>query len=364
MIHLKNALITSICLCKRGKNKLRTIYKSASNGEKGELEIQTLMKANLEQGELLNVVYAPERPDSDGEGMSAVEIRKAAHLAAQRGLTLDIEHDGVPIPKEDAWIAETFIVSKGDERFQDWKDYKGNSVGDLTGSWASLIRLESPKLRKAYRDGEFDGVSMFGLAAVETSKSNKAAEKVVRQLEDATKDINMNPEELKALLKAHSDELLLKVEEKIAVISKSVKKTEEPEVIEVIESTRPVFKGKVGDSEAIAAYRDELASWQLNERISKGEVTVEELDAMVKEAEVGEPTDEQANIAKSDNAEVRSLKRQVFKAQQVSNVESKEGEADESNEASSAKDLVAFGQGIAKSVSRIAPSFRTVSKTD
>lgn len=330
MLRLKNAVITSIALCKRGKNKMRTLYKSA-DGDRA-LEVRPLIKADIERGELLSVVYAPNREDDDGEGMEPEEIRKAAHRAMQNGLDLDIEHDGRKLSREEAWVAESFIVSKGDERFQDWRDYENNPVGDLTGAWASVIRLESEPLRKAYREGRFDGVSMFGEAVAVQSKSQTA--EVVRHVERAAnQEISMTIEELKAVLKAANEEVLAKVDEKIQPILKAMAPKEGDEQ-KPVENPRPVFKGSTADAEALAAYQADLAAWELNQKISKGEITSEQLAELVKSAAEGEPTDEEAGVAKTDTAEVKSLKRRLFKAQKRSNVsKSAEDNADASDDA-------------------------------
>jgi hypothetical protein len=362
MIFLKDAVITTIALCKRGKNKLRTLYKSAD----ASLEVQTLVKASTEQGELLAVVYAPDRPDDDGDAMTAKEIRKAAHRAMREGIELDIEHDGRTLSRDEAWVAESFIIAKGDERFRDWQDYQGNPVGDLTGAWASLTRLESDELRAAYRRGEFDGVSMFGTAAVEQRKSQSAAN-VVRRLEGATKEIDMNEEELKAILKAHSTELLAAVDAKLATVAKSADaEGTEDNTDETESDPRPVFKGNVSDSEALRAYQSELAAWELNQRVQKGEITADELATLVKSASEGEPSDEEAGIVAEDSAEVKSLKRRLFKAQKVSNVsksaDEPEGESDEFD----AEKAHEFGLSIAKAMSGPSTpgSFKVVPKTD
>jgi len=360
MIRLKDAVITTIALCKRGKNQLTTVYKSADDS----LEVRTVVKGNTEAGELLAVVYAPERPDDDGEGMSATEIRKMAHRAMQGGLDIDIEHvDGTKVAKGDAWVAESFIVAKGDERFANWTDYKGNPVGDLTGAWASLIRLESEPLRAAYRRGDFDGVSMFGTAAVEQRKSH-AAHDVVRRLEGATTENDMDPKELKEILKAQSEELLTAVDEKITSALAKAAETEEAE--ETDEDPRPVFKGNVTDSEALIAYKDKLAAWELNQKIAKGEVTADQLAELVKSATEGEPSDDDAGIEKADTPEVRSLKRELFKAQKASNTKSVEKSDEGSDGPLDARAAIELGNEIAKTMNRETeqPGFLTVPKTD
>lgn len=161
---LRNGKITCISLCRRGRNKVRTLLKSD-----GRFGVALLTKADKDL--LHALVYVPEENgaiDTDGDVMTAAEIQKMAHdfLAESDGGKIDIEHDLRPLSSDEVRIAETFIVQKGDSRF-DWAtDYDGNPV-DPTGSWGIILKILDPDLRADFESGALDGVSLFGHAEFE-----------------------------------------------------------------------------------------------------------------------------------------------------------------------------------------------------
>src|SRR5262245_37886818 len=101
---IKKARVTAIALVKRGANALPVLYKADEGAE-----FSTLTKWNDEQGEILSVVYAPDRADSDDHYADADTIRDMAHSFAREGMTLDVKHairwGGKALPKEDAFVA-------------------------------------------------------------------------------------------------------------------------------------------------------------------------------------------------------------------------------------------------------------------
>jgi hypothetical protein len=141
------------------------VYKA----DEGKAEFHTIVKAadNFdERGELLAVVYAPETVDKQGDIASAEVIRDMAHEFQRSGGQIDMRHDLKPVSKAQAFVAENFIIQKGDERFNDFKDYDGKLV-NVVGGWGVMIKVEDPALRKLYRDGGWNGVSMYGPAEFE-----------------------------------------------------------------------------------------------------------------------------------------------------------------------------------------------------
>ncbi|KKN08015.1 hypothetical protein LCGC14_1061080 [marine sediment metagenome] len=155
---LKNAKITHISLCRKGRNKLRTVMKSG-----GRIEIPlTVSKLDDTEGLLYCLVYVPELVDIDGDIMDAAEIQKMAHGFLSNGGNIDVEHDLDPLSSEQIRICETLIVQKGDERFSNIT-YDGETI-DPTGSWGVVLKILDPELKAAYDAGEWDGVSMWGQA--------------------------------------------------------------------------------------------------------------------------------------------------------------------------------------------------------
>lgn len=179
---IKSARITFVSLCKAGRNLLDTLYKSED-----ECGLETIIaKADMEQGLLTTLVYVPDHPDFDGDIASADVIKELCHSHAAGGFQIDINHDQSPLGKDKVFVAESFIVQKGDPRYADLKDRLGNDV-DATGGWGQVIKILDPAIRAGYRDGDWNGVSMFGPAKFE--KINKSH----------PEEGNMTEEERKAL---------------------------------------------------------------------------------------------------------------------------------------------------------------------
>jgi hypothetical protein len=215
---IKKAKIEFISLVPAGANKMPVLYK-----DDGMVEIETLVKASSDLGELTAVVYAPEHRDSQGDIASAEVVKDMAYDAARRGVEIDLRHDGKAVGRERAFVAESFLVAKGDERFQGWKDRDGKQV-DLTGAWATVIKIEDPELRQLYRDGKWGGVSMAGQAEViETEKADgdgetppswfhKAFTTALRAIglggTPTEEDIDMKKDELQEILKQDRADLV------------------------------------------------------------------------------------------------------------------------------------------------------------
>lgn len=102
-------------------------------------------------------VYIPNLPDSQGDYMTADEIRKAAYNFAAQGRLdqIDRMHDQ-DTDSCDAVAVETFIARKGDPVF-------------IEGAWVIAVHVRDPEVWAAVKRGDFNGFSMEG-AAVRTQK--------------------------------------------------------------------------------------------------------------------------------------------------------------------------------------------------
>lgn len=220
---IKDAKIKFISLVPRGANRLPVLYKSAEQ----TAEFSTLTKFDDERGELLSVVYAPEIRDAHGDIASADCIRKMAHSYAQDGKGVDIRHDEQPVAKDRAFVAESFIVQKGDSRFGDMKDDSGKPV-DVAGAWAVLIKVLDQDLRRLYREGKWQGVSMQGPATLELEKND--AEDLHREFLDglAKRLKGEQPRENDMDPKLLSDTIQKAIDAAIPVIVAKVKETQAP----------------------------------------------------------------------------------------------------------------------------------------
>lgn len=308
---IKAATITTIALCKRGKNGMRTLFK-----DDGSVQFATLIKAGAEN-ELLAVVYAPERPDDDGDYAEAPVIKAMAHEYLRDHRGLDIEHDGKKLPNSAAYVAESFIVAKGDDRFAGWKDYDGNAIGDLTGAWANVIKIEDPALQKAYREGDLDGVSMFGRAAVERVDTKAASKRVADRLgkaRDHAQENDMDESKLKELLSGFKAEITTMVTKAVEGLKPTPK--EEPKAEEL---RAPLFKGSATNPKDLEAFEAELRTYEMQKAIVAGTLSADKIAEMRKSLAVGEPSDKDAEIEETDTPRERELKRELFKARKSRN---------------------------------------------
>lgn len=319
---IKSATITTIALCRRGKNGMRTLFK-----DDGSVELEALVKAGGDN-ELLSVVYAPGRPDDDGDYADAQVIKAFAHEYLRDHRNIDIEHDGKKLPPSAAYIAESFIIAKGDERFANWKDYDDQPVGDLTGAWGTVIKLMDPALQKARRDGELDGVSMFGRAAVERVDTKAASKRVAESLgkaRDTQGVLEMNKEEVMAALASFKADFVTMVK---SVVAEAVKPEPKPEP-KVEELKMPLFKGSVNDPKALEAYETELRTYEFQKALAAGTLSPEKIAEMRKALAVGEPSDDEAGVTKEDTAKEKELKRELFKLRKSRNAPERKGDEQE-----------------------------------
>jgi len=99
---------------------------------------------------ILGEVYAPNRPDAQGEYMTAVEIQKMAHAFLRSGKMgqIDVMHGNKLITG--ASVVESFVADAADARF-------------LPGSWVVGVHVPDPVLWGAIKKGEINGFSMEAL---------------------------------------------------------------------------------------------------------------------------------------------------------------------------------------------------------
>ena len=239
MRRIKKAKIQFISLVARGANQMPVIYKSD-----GSVVFDTLFKASEDAGELTSIVYAVEHRDSQGDIASAEVIKDMAYEAMRNGLDVDIRHNGKALGKDRAYVAESFLVQKGDPRFVDLKDLQGRPV-NAEGAWANVIKIDDEAIRAQVRSGEIGGLSMAGDAIVEAEKSDDAdageaagdegvANRIIKGLarllglHRGEDEIEMKKDELEAILKANNEALATTLSAAIAkALTPSVETTDE-----------------------------------------------------------------------------------------------------------------------------------------
>lgn len=230
-----------LSLCPRGANRLTTIYKS----DEKEFDTQLLVKGMNDAGELTAIVYAPELRDAQGDIASAEVIKEAMYQAAKDGFQIDVRHNNKALGKDKAYVAQSFIVQKDDERFEDMTDYDGNPV-DVTGSWGVVLKIDDEGLRAKYRSGEWQGVSLQGPALVVQEKSDNPP------APPDNGEIDMKPEELTAALTKSNEGLVKSITEGVAtamtgVLTKAglIKADDDKNKNPAPEKKTPQFKGPI-----------------------------------------------------------------------------------------------------------------------
>lgn len=225
---LKSAKIKFLSLCSQGKNQFPVIFKSDDR-----FEIEPLLKDDdfESKGELTAVVYAPEVVDAEGDVASSEVIKQMAYdfmKETRIGTGIDIRHNEIAVPKEHAYVAESFIIQKDDPRFNPFKNTKGKTV-DVTGGWGVVIKIENEELKKKYKSGEWNGISMGGLGEKEIESSEDPVEKVFKLLLSHLNpkgDIEMTTDELKQALKESNESLTKSISEALV---KAIETKKSPE---------------------------------------------------------------------------------------------------------------------------------------
>lgn len=94
-------------------------------------------------------VYAPNVPDSQGDFMTAVEVRKMAHAFLHSGAldNIDTQHNN---EKTGAFVVESFIARKGDPDYQ-------------SEAWVVGVHIPDAVLWTKIKSGEINGFSFEGL---------------------------------------------------------------------------------------------------------------------------------------------------------------------------------------------------------
>ena len=108
-----------------------------------------------QDGELqiaMGEVYAPNRPDAQGEYMTVVEIRKMAHEFIRSGKMkqIDLMHGNKIV--EGASVVESFVSDASDTRF-------------LPDSWVIGVHIPDQALWSSIKKGEINGFSMEALVS-------------------------------------------------------------------------------------------------------------------------------------------------------------------------------------------------------
>jgi hypothetical protein len=119
------------------------------------MEVQLVKKDEVAYKQIVYAeVYAPNRPDSDGEFMTAAEIEKMAHAFAKKMTldSIDVQHDNQKVAG--ICIVESFIAREGDPDF-------------ISGSWVIGVHIGDEDTWKKVLAGKINGFSMEALVVRE-----------------------------------------------------------------------------------------------------------------------------------------------------------------------------------------------------
>lgn len=135
---------------------------------KGEQPVHVFefTKNNDELMRAYGIVYSPGITDLQGDTADAPTIRKAADAFMQKGISqrVDIEHSFTPT--DAAYVAESWLIRKGDPLFPEEPD----------GAWAVGVQVTDSTLWNQLKKGEITGFSMAGTAkAVQKSDTEMPA---------------------------------------------------------------------------------------------------------------------------------------------------------------------------------------------
>lgn len=153
---LKDVEVLFISLVDKGANKRTIVWKAKGNGSPTVERVIPILKVDDEKRIVYGIVYAPDDVDAHGDMMTAEEIEKMAYrfMKARRTTNVDEQHDYEP---DEGYVAESWIVRKGDPLFPDEKD----------GAWAVGIKVENEETWEKVKSGDITGLSMGGYGKAE-----------------------------------------------------------------------------------------------------------------------------------------------------------------------------------------------------
>lgn len=117
------------------------------------MEHKLVKKADEELRLVYGEVYAPNRPDVDGEFMTAEDIRKMAHEFMRRMMQdqVDVQHNN---KTNEAVIVESFLARAGDPDF-------------IEDSWVVGCHIPDDATWEAVKSGDLNGFSVEALVIKE-----------------------------------------------------------------------------------------------------------------------------------------------------------------------------------------------------
>lgn len=258
---IRKARISMISLCPAGKNKARVLFK-----DDGHFEIDALAKMDAE-GLLTSLVYIPEHPDADEDVASAAVIKDMAHnfLKYRAESGIDIVHNMEPLGEDKVQLCETFLVQKGDPRFEGMKDEDGRPINP-EGSWATVIKLHDPMLKSLYAEDGWHGVSMYGKAVCEPLTKSDFPDALARRLGGQGQEtIDMDETKLATILAtALKGEFATFKDELVKALKPEPETKPEPKEEPVEKAVEIEFEGDASNLDDVKAHEEKVFKASLN----------------------------------------------------------------------------------------------------
>ena len=107
-----------------------------------------IKKLDKDEQVIFGEVYAPNFPDSQGDVMSPLEVKKMAYNFLRKGASanIDVNHSQEP---SGCFVVESFIAREGDPIF-------------IPGSWVIGVKVPDAAVWKMVKSGELNGFSLDG----------------------------------------------------------------------------------------------------------------------------------------------------------------------------------------------------------
>lgn len=227
--------ISAVALVDEGANLIHGIAKA--RGEGSPMVVAPITKRVGKT--LYSLVFVPNMIDAHGHWMRAETIEKGCHTHNAAGAPLNVMHKGKALTRDQAFVAEQFILQGTDDRFPK-VDNLGRDI-EHKGAWAQITKILDPDL------AGFDEVSLEIAAGdgflVPTSDEDLAILKSKGGEKPPSTDTNtdsvMSDDLLKELLDGQKkqNETLSALSESNALIAKALAKKDEGE-------SKPVQKAK------------------------------------------------------------------------------------------------------------------------
>jgi len=159
MKSMKELKVLKISLVKSPATMLSAVYKSASV-DVPNVTLEAVLKANVEKRLLYAIAYPAGRADVHDHFAESPVIEKACHdfMHEMRLREVDKEHDYI---NRDVEVVECGICRGSDAILKDARP----------GDWVVVMKVNSDEILEQIKKKEITGVSIAGLAMLETVKS-------------------------------------------------------------------------------------------------------------------------------------------------------------------------------------------------